>query len=282
MNRVLVIGATGNVGRDEVSQLAATGAQVRAMTRNPASARLPSQVDVMRADLALPESLERCLEGVDAVFLVWTAPPDAVAPVIARIAKYARRVVFLSSPHKTPHPFFQQPNPLKLLHAEIEHLIEASTLDWTFLRPGIFAANSGAWWAEQIRKNDLVRWAHLDVHTAPVHERDLAAVAVRALCKGGHAGREYVLTGPESLTQREQISIIGSVLGRSLTIEEISPEKARREMPMPLPVANMLLNAWAAAAGQPAFVTSTVAEITGAPARTFHEWATDHAAEFHA
>ena len=51
---------------------------------------------------------------------------------------------------------------------------------------------------------------------------------------------------------------------------------------MPAFVINMLLDAWAAAIGQPAFVTSTVAEITGTPARTFRDWATDHAAEFRA
>jgi hypothetical protein len=45
---------------------------------------------------------------------------------------------------------------------------------------------------------------------------------------------------------------------------------------------NMLLDAWAAAIGQPALVTSTVAEIAGAPARSFRDWATDHAAEFRA
>jgi hypothetical protein len=45
---------------------------------------------------------------------------------------------------------------------------------------------------------------------------------------------------------------------------------------------NMLLNAWAGGSGLPAFMTSTVAEITGVPARTFREWATDRAAEFRA
>jgi hypothetical protein len=48
----------------------------------------------------------------------------------------------------------------------------------------------------------------------------------------------------------------------------------------PSVVADMLLNAWAAAAGQPAFVSSTVAEVTGAPPRTFLEWAMEHAASF--
>jgi hypothetical protein len=74
------------------------------------------------------------------------------------------------------------------------------------------------------------------------------------------------------------------VIGRPLHLEEMSPDEARREMLtlMPVAVVNMLLDAWAAAIGQPAFVTTTVAEITGAPARTFHEWARDHAGEFRA
>jgi uncharacterized protein YbjT (DUF2867 family) len=282
VNRILIIGATGNVGCEVVSQLAARDVPVRALTRNPGAARFPPQVEVVRGDLVIPASLDRCLEGVDTVFLIWTAPPDAVAPAVQRIAKFARRIVFLSSPHKTPHPFFQQPNPLRLLHAKIERLIEAAPLDWTFLRPGIFAANSRGWWAQQIRDGGVVRWPHVNVPTAPVHERDIAAVAVRTLCDGGHSGREYVLTGPESLSQIEQISVIGTVLGRALRVEEISPEEARRELLMPAYAVNMLLDAWAAAAGQPAFVTSTIEEVTGAPARTFLDWAKDHAAEFRA
>src|ERR1700693_5898340 len=100
----------------------------------------------------------------------------------------------------------------------------------------------------------------------------------------GHAEAEYVLTGPQSLSQFEQVSTIGRVIGRLLRIEEISPDEARREglSSMPASVVNMLLDAWAAALGQPAFVTSTVAEITGVPARTFLDWATDHAREFRA
>ncbi len=286
MNRILVIGATGNVGRQVVSQLPATGVQVRALVRNPPTAGLPPHVDVVRGDLTDPESLDACLDGVDRVFLVWFAPPAAAAPALERILNHARRIVFLSSPHKTPHPFFQggQPNPVATLHTEIERLIETSGRQFTFLRPGMFAANALSWWAPQIRAGDLVRWPYLAAPTAPIHERDIAAVAVRTLCEDGHAGAEYVLTRPRSLTQSEQISTIGAVIGRSLRIEEISPEDAKQEWLnlMPAPAVNMLLGAWSAAIGQPALVTSTVADITGAPARTFHDWAADHAAAFRA
>jgi uncharacterized protein YbjT (DUF2867 family) len=286
MNRALVIGATGNVGREVVSQLAVRGAQVRALSRDPQAMRFPPQVEVVCGDLTRPETVDECLEGVDAVFLVWSAPPSTVAAALERIANHAQRIVFLSSPHKTAHPFFQagQPNPMAALHAEIEQLIASSGREWTILRPGMFAANARFWWAAQIRAGDVVRWPYASAPTAPIHEQDIAAVAVRALCEDGHAGAEYLLTGPQSLTQAEQVHTIGTVIGRPLRMEEISPDDARRELLslMPLFVANMLLNAWAAAIGQPALVTSTVREVTGTPARTFLEWATDQAADFRA
>jgi uncharacterized protein YbjT (DUF2867 family) len=286
MNRTLVTGATGRVGRQVVSQLLAAGVPVRALCRNPHSANFPPEVEVAAGDLTLPATLSAPLDGIDSVFLVWCAPAAAVPSAIEEIARKARRIVFLSSPHQTNHPLFQgaQPNPMSRMHAEIERLIQASGLAWTFLRPGMFAANARAWWAPQIRAGDVVRWPYSCAPTAPIHERDIAAVAVRALCDHRHAGLDYVLTGPQSLTQAEQVSTIGSVIGRSLRLEEIHPDEAQRELfamiGMSASVTKMLLRAWAAAIGQPALVTFTVAAITGMPAHTFRDWALDNASEF--
>jgi uncharacterized protein YbjT (DUF2867 family) len=282
MNRVLVFGATGNVGRQIVSQLIPKRAQIRAITRNPDAAVLPPQVEVLRGDLTVPETLDRCLGDIDTVFLLWTAPPAAVAAALDRIVRRTRRIVFLSAPLKTAHPFFQQPNPRRVMFEQIERRIETSGLEWTFLRPGMFAANALGWWAAQIRNGDVVRWPYAEVSTAPIHERDIAAIAVCALCENGHAGAEYVLTGPQPLTHAQQVNTIGRAIGRSLRIEEISPDEWRREWARNWPptAVNMLLDAWAAAIGHPAFVTSTVAEVTGTPARTFLDWAIDHATQF--
>ena len=280
MTRVLVTGATGNIGRQVVSQLLSTDSHIRALTRNPDTADLPPQVEVVRGDLTDAESLDRGLEGVDVVFLVWTAPAAAAPAAVSRIARHARRIVLLTSPHKTPHPFFQQPNFLRGQHAELERLIEESGTGWTFLRPGVFAINTLSWWAPQIRAGNVVRWPYAAAPTAPIHERDVAAVAVRALLEPGHDGAEYVLTGPESLSQLEQVRTIGEVIGRPLRYEELSPDETYRELRAPAPVVKMLLDAWAAALGQPAFVTTTVEAITGLPARTFRDWVTDHTREF--
>jgi uncharacterized protein YbjT (DUF2867 family) len=284
LKRILITGATGNIGSKVLLQLPPSGVHVRALVRDPDAARFPAHVELVRGDLTRPETLDECLDAIDTVFLVWVAPAEAVAPALERITKRARRIVFLSAPLKTAHPLFQQPNPSRTRTELVERLIQTSGLQWTFLRPGMFAANALGWWAPQMRAGDVVRWPYLDVPTAPIDERDIAAVAVRTLCEDAHSGAEYVLTGPQSLSQFEQISTIASVLGRSLRIEEISPEDWVRELPEFFPsfVARYLLDAWAAAAGQPAFVTSTVAELTGSPARTFLEWASDHAAQFRA
>jgi uncharacterized protein YbjT (DUF2867 family) len=283
MKPVLVTGATGQIGREVMTQLRAAGRGVRALTRNPQSAGgLPDDVDVVGGDLAVPDTLDASLEGVDSVFLVWMSPLAAAAAAIERIAKRAQRLVLLTSPHQTPHPFFQQPNARRHVDAELERLIQASGVRWTFLRPHVFALNCRNWWRDQIRSGDVVRWFYGDAETAPIHERDIAAVAVRALTGEEHSGKEYVITGPESLTQRELVRIIGDAIGRPLGFEELPREAARQEVlaAWPPAIADMLLDAYAAAVGRPSHVTTTVADVTGTPARTFREWAADHAADF--
>ena len=281
-DRVLVTGATGRVGRLVVDALVRTGATVRALTRRPESAALPAGVEVVAGDFTAPASIEPALDGVGAVFHVWTAAVDTAPDVIARLAASPRRVVYLSAPFRTPHPFFQQPNPMRSLHAEVERLLAASGFGVTVLRPGMFASNALHWWAPQIRAGDVVRWPYAEVETAPIDERDLAAAAARALLDARHAGGDFVLTGPESLTHAAQVHAIGEAIGRPLRYDEMSPEEFRRaaEGTWPPGVADMLLGAWEAALGRPAYVTSAVEEILGSPARTFRQWATDHAEAF--
>jgi uncharacterized protein YbjT (DUF2867 family) len=282
MAPVLVTGATGRVGRVLIDQLLGTGVPVRALTRRPAAARLPAAVEVVSGDLTAPESLDAALQGVSAVFLVWTAPLATAPAVVERLATHARRVVFLSSPHRTPHPFFQQPNPMAILHADIEHLIADAGLASTIIRPGMFASNALNWWAGSIRDGDVIRWPYGAAETAPIDERDVAAVVARALYEDRHAGGDYVLTGPESLSQAEQVGIIGAVIGRRIHFEELSPADFRRETAesWPRPVVDILLAAWGATIGRPAFVTSTVFDVLGSPPRTFRQWVADNAAAF--
>ncbi|AGA27237.1 SDR family oxidoreductase [Singulisphaera acidiphila] len=280
---ILVTGATGNVGRRVVSDLLRTGARVRALTRNPDTANLPAGVEVVRGDLSVPRSLDGCLAEVEAVFLLLSSPTSAeTAPAfLETVAKQARRIVFLSS-SAIRDDVEQQTNLIGKIHADLEHLIERSGLEWTFVRPGAFATNARGWWAPQIRVGDVVRWPYGAAVTAPIHERDIAAVAARALTETGHERAKYVLTGPEPLTQADQVRTIGEAIGRPLRFEEISPETARQQMRafMPPPIVEVLLEVWSKLVDEPTPITNTVAEITGTPAHTFREWAIDHADDF--
>jgi len=115
------------------------------------------------------------------------------------------------------------------------------------------------------------------------HEISKTAVTAEAATVAhGHAGGDYVLTGPESLSQAEQVSIIGDVLGRRIKFEELSPDEFRSETEgsWPRPIVDMLLAAWGATIGRPAFITSTVFDILGSAPRSFRQWVTDHATAF--
>lgn len=280
---MLVTGATGRIGRTVIGRLLDAGVPVRALTRRPEqAATLPANVEVFTGDLTAPESLRPALNGAGAVFLVWTAPPQTAPAVVEQLAANVQRVVFLSSPHQTPHPFFQQPNAMAALHADIERHLAISRLDSTIIRPGMLASNALAWWAPMIRAGQAVRWPHGAAETAPIDDRDVAAAAARTLYQDGYVGGDYVLTGPESLTQADQVEIIGDVSGRRIAFEETAPDefRSRSEGTAPTPVIDMLLAAWKAAVGQPAYITTAVADILGRPPRTFRQWAADHADAF--
>ncbi|MFF8971298.1 SDR family oxidoreductase [Streptomyces sp. NPDC014995] len=273
-------GATGNVGRHVVDQLLAAGAAVRALTRNPAGARLPAQAEVAGGDLTRPETVEPALKGVSALFLF---PAPGTAGPVLRAARESgvRRVVLLSS-SAVEFGTEGADNAIVAYHKEIERQVEESGLEWTFVRPGAFAVNT-LQWAPQIRAGGVVRGPYAEAEMAPIHERDIADVATRALLTDGHAGAKYLLTGPESLTQAEQARRIGEAIGRPVRYEELAPDVAREQMirnQVPADFADMLLSFQAGLVGVPAEVSATVEEVTGHPARTLGQWAADHAADF--
>lgn len=285
-NKILVIGATGNVGGQVAALLAEAGLAVRAMTRRPDSVRLPEGVEEVPGDLADLAGLEAALAGVEAVFLMWPFHDAERAPgIIDAIAAHARRVVLLSSgavqDHLAPE---SHDNAVGRSHAVVERLVEASTLNWTILRPSTFAANA-LWWARQIRVGDVVRGAFGAVQMVPIHEKDMAAVAVRALTEGGHHGEKYLLTGPQVLTQAEQVAVIGQALGRPVRWQELTREQEKERLladaGFPDSFVDVLLDGYAKMLDEPRpAVTATVEKVTGRPPRPLLEWATDHAADF--
>lgn len=272
---VVVTGATGNVGRHVVDGLLRAGESVRAVTRAPEKAGLPSGVDVRLGNLSDPGSLQPALDGADRMYLF---PVPETAGTVVRLAAVAgiRRVVVLSSVSAG----YADGDLSGDHHRPVERAVEASDVEWTHVRPGEFMINTLNW-APSIRTENVVRDPYGAATSAMVHEADIADVAVTALLQDGHAGAKYALTGPESLTKIEQVRILAEVLGRDIRFEELTPQQARQvwiDRGVPAEATDWLVRA----PEGDAVVGPTAEQVTGRPARTFAQWAADHRATFRA
>ncbi|MDR8409870.1 NAD(P)H-binding protein [Nonomuraea sp. 3-1Str] len=293
MTTILVTGATGNVGREVVARLAAAGVSVRTLVRD--ARRAPEGVEAVEGDLAVPATLEPALAGVEAVFLIWPfLTAEGAPPVLDVLERHVRRVVYLSSSgvnaagvnasgvnaSGVDSASGRRTDPINQLHADMERLITGSGMEWTVLRADTIASNTRGW-AAQIRDAGVVRGPEI-APTAVVDPRDVAAVAARVLAGGGHTGQTYVLTGPEVIGRADQVRAIGEAVGRPLRFEKVPVEEARARMladGRPPALVEALLSA-AGTRARSGVVTTTVEQLTGAPARTFAQWAADHAADF--
>ncbi|GGD52916.1 NmrA family NAD(P)-binding protein [Paenibacillus nasutitermitis] len=270
---ILVTGATGNVGRHIVDQLVRSGARVRALSRNPASANLPQSVEVVYGEHTNPDSLVQALDGVTAMHLITFNSVDS-APLqtgadIVRLATKAgvRKITTLWSGAK----------------GAVEEVVEASSLEWTHFQPDVeFMSNTLAW-ADSIRSEGVVRQLNGQALNAMIHEADIGSVVATALLGDGHAFKSYPLTGPEVLSVSDKIRMISSEIGRDLRFIELSEEEERTRMRQAGVQEDMIdyVVGWYANPPKEAYrVLPLVEEITGRPARTFAQWAAENKTKF--
>jgi uncharacterized protein YbjT (DUF2867 family) len=274
---VLVTGATGNVGRPLITSLLAAGAQVRALTRDPAAANLPPEVEVTGGDYTLPGLFAGPVRGADAVFVNIGAIRAGLAQLLAAARDAdVSKIVLLSS--TTVRDDGDQVYALGTQHKMAEDAVKASGIDWTILRCGGFATNTLSW-AASVRADSVVRAPYGQAAMALIAEQDIAAAAARVLLDHGHAGQTYYLTGPESLTQIQQAAAIGSAIGRPVRFEELSAEMFRQfaTQRFPAPVVDDLLRGWAQSAGRAADIGPDLEKLIGRPATTYAQWAAQHA-----
>ncbi|MER7453461.1 NAD(P)H-binding protein [Nocardia beijingensis] len=275
----VVIGATGIIGREVVSQLNRGGAQVTAVSRVAANAALLKCVRVIEGDPSIAKIPEEAWRDAHAVLLSSRPVTESASEILtAARAHKVRRVVVSAATVAYPA------GELRFIagFTALEAAAEASGLAWTILRCADFAANALAW-VPQLLGGDVVRGAYGSAATSPIHERDIAAVAIRALAEDAHAGRRYLLTGPTSLNQYEKVRILGEVTGRELSFAEIAPEQVRAAMTaqgLPEKIPDRLLGSLADHVRRPGPTTDTVAELLGRPALDFTTWAAEHASAF--
>ncbi|MGI3782258.1 MAG: NAD(P)H-binding protein [Janthinobacterium lividum] len=279
---ILVTGATGNVGRQVVEQLVAAGEPVRALSRHPERVTWPDGVDPATGDLTqeLPHGV---FADVRALFL-FPEPRRVGAVVAAAVEAGVQHVAVLSSLGASMKAM-EGMELLRRRHLDVEQAVEASPMSWTHVRPGMFMTNTFSW-AAGIRTAGVVRAPYPDATAAPVHEVDIAAVAVAALLDPErHAGHAYELSGPEALSQLDRVHVLADVLGQPVRFEEQTREQARADL-LASPwvneqLADSLLTMQASSVGvRDGIVLTGVEDVLGRPALSFSRWVDDHRQAF--
>ncbi|MFE7440808.1 SDR family oxidoreductase [Streptomyces chartreusis] len=280
---ILVTGATGTIGSEVVRQLAARGEKVRALTRDPAAARVPSGVEAVPGHPGDRASVEGAMAGVAAAFLVGVFGPDDAERdrglVEAARAAGVRRIVKLST-IGTGDPRLAG---FGRWHLPGEEAVRGSGLEWTVLRPSAFASNTLAW-ADAVREGTPAPNPMGEGKQGVVDPRDVAEVAVRTLLEPGHTGRTYTLTGPETIGASGQAAVLGEILGRPVTLLSLTVDQRREQLlgaGLGVDYADSLMaGARFIEEGGNAVVTDDVPEVLGRPARSYREWAEDHRTAF--
>jgi uncharacterized protein YbjT (DUF2867 family) len=231
---ILVTGATGRVGHHVVDQLVKRGAAVRVLTRDPAKARFPAEVDVAQGDLLDIDALRRAFEGVRTLFLLNAVTGDEFtqALITLNIARESgvERVVYLS--------VFDADKAVNVPHFAVkygaERMLERMGFSATLLRPSYFIDNE-VMIKDVILNHGVYPMPIGGKGVAMVDARDIAEVAAIELIRRDQAsGRLPIetinLVGPDTLTGTDAAAIWSDILGRPIAYGGDDPSGFEQNM----------------------------------------------------
>jgi uncharacterized protein YbjT (DUF2867 family) len=217
---ILVTGSTGTIGSQVLAHLQGRNVEVRALTRSPETAQIPSGVTPVRGDLADVDSLRAALAGVSTLFLLAPNVADELtqAMLALTIAREAgvKGVVYLSVFKGEAYadvPHFAGKH-------TVERMIDALALPATILRPAYFIQN------DLRQKDPLLKFG---AYGAPIGSKGVSMVDVRDIGEAAAIelvrreqayaplGREtYALVGPDGLTGQDIAAIWSAALCREI------------------------------------------------------------------
>jgi len=222
---ILVTAATGQVGSVTLNVLAAAGAKVRALVRDPSAFAAPKGVEVVQGDFDDRASMAKALKGIVVMLLAGRDSPDSVSQhhrVLAQVRQAGvRHIVKLSALGASP----ESPIALMRDHHKVDEEVREGPASWTFLKPHLYMQNL-------LRAADAVRGegtlaAPMGPNRFPlVDTRDVGAAAAMVLLDpAAHAGKEYALTGPVAASYEEVAKALTMITDHAVTYEAITPQE---------------------------------------------------------
>ena len=282
---ILVIGATGTIGRHLLEELRKRNAPFRALVRSTEKARLLEEkgYSVAMGDLRDDESLKRAMQGIEKVFLVTELSDqqvelqrNAINAAKESGVKHIVKVSTLGTNADSPLQFAR-------MHATTETEIRQSGISWTFLHSHVLMQNWLAF-VNQVRTFGVLYSFTKEGKYAPIDARDIAEVSARILTEAGHEGKTYILTGPEAVSMKDVANAFELALDKDIKLIAVAPEssyEAFLHAGMPDWLArdfSMLNMTYAESKGN--LVSTDVESITGRKPTSVKQFAQDHARVF--
>ncbi len=224
---VLLIGAGGRTGGAILEGLSGRGLCVTATFRTDRpglqSTIAQSGARPVLANVNRASQIRALISSHETVIF---AAPLRVCPPAARFLHPAQPCVFISSNNVT----IAAEAPSYQIMAQAEHAVRQAAPQAVLLRPTLIYGGPVEQtlldWMRAIRRYPILLRPWTGALQQPIFYRDLAAVAIRAACESGWAGRTIAVAGPDRVTQAELFSALCRAAG------------VRRPMlPIPIPLA---------------------------------------------
>jgi uncharacterized protein YbjT (DUF2867 family) len=283
MAKILVTGATGNTCSILVPALLHAGQEVRAFVRNEEKAQdlKNAGAEIYLGDLDQGDTIDGALEGIEKVyFCTWNGPTAAaqgknileaikrtgINPLIVRHSAYGAE----------GSRIIQQIN-------EVDKLIHESGLQWTSIKPTFFMQNL-MMVSPSIQNGGNIYWDWAEGKAGMVDIRDVADSAFGALTGKAEPGKEYVLTGPESISMHDVATSFTKVLGKEINYVAV-PHNASKESMMGMGFPEFIVDGYVELSqgfsqGFADTTTGNVEVLSGHPARSIDDFINDFKSYF--
>lgn len=225
--KTLVTGATGNTCSILIPALINAGQEVRAFVRNAdkAGPLKEAGAEIYVGDLDRSETIDGALKGVDQVYLCTWNGPTASAQGI-NVINAIKRVG--TDPLVVRHSAFGTRGSRLIQQIdEVDKALKQSGLRWTSIKPTFFMQNL-MMAAKSIQQDGTIYWDWADGKAGMIDVRDVADSALGALTGKAQEGKEYILTGPESISMKDVASAFSKKLGKAVNYVPV-PHQASKE-----------------------------------------------------
>jgi uncharacterized protein YbjT (DUF2867 family) len=272
--RILVLGGSGNVGREITRRLFAEGFDFKAVYNTRAD--FPVEIKTCQLDLAHKPLLDEALKNVQTLILLlpMTAMRERFARNILAAAekagvRFILRISTLGADESSPYFLMRQ-------EGIIDQQVIDSGIDYAILRPNFFMQNFVNFFGKALHMGALFL-PQGEARTSFIDLRDVADAAVKILENPrAHSEKIYDLTGERALSNAEVISIMSLAAERRLAYVPVTDEAAIHSMTIqgwdPWTIEAVMSLHQAAKEGQTEKVSDHFSELTGQTARNIEKF----------